>query len=123
MRKVVVLMMLLCIGTTYAQQERSLKLNKDKNIIEVVYYHENGEISQTGTYTVEGKLHGQWFSYCEDGNKIVSARYDNGKKVGKWFFWIGDTLKEVDYLDNTIAKINEWQKNTDVIASSGNLDR
>ncbi|WAC00796.1 nicotinic acid mononucleotide adenyltransferase [Lacinutrix neustonica] len=94
---------------SYAQQERDLKLNKDTNLIEVVYYHDNGVVSQTGAYTTDGKLQGEWLSFDTEGKKQVSANYDNGKKVGKWFFWNETTLKEVDYNNNAIANISEWE--------------
>ena len=90
---------------------------KKTDLIEVVYYHDNGKISQTGFYTKEGKLHGDWYSYNQEGNKIVSAKYDEGKKVGKWFYWNGNTLREVDYTSNTIASINEWT-NKNALASN-----
>ncbi len=92
---------------SFAQQKRDLKLNKDTNLIEVVYYHDNGEVSQTGTYTADGKLHGEWLSFNTAGKKVVSANYDNGKKVGKWFYWTKETVKEVDYSANTIASLKE----------------
>lgn len=85
-------------------------------MIDVVYYHENGEVSQTGSYTVEGKLQGDWLSYDENGKKIASATYENGKKVGKWFFWNGDTLKEVDYSSNAIASVNEWSNKNAIVS-------
>ena len=93
---------------TFAQKERVLKLNKDTNLIDVTYYHDNGVVSQTGTYTLDGKLQGNWLSFDAKGNKIVSANYDNGIKVGKWFYWNDKTLKEVDYSNNVIASVNEW---------------
>lgn len=94
---------------SYAQQERDLKLNKDTNLIEVVYYHDNGVVSQTGAYTTDGKLQGEWLRFDTEGKKQVSANYDNGKKVGKWFFWNETTLKEVDYNNNVIANVSEWE--------------
>jgi antitoxin component YwqK of YwqJK toxin-antitoxin module len=118
MKKVVVFLVMLCVGFTYAQKERSLNLNEDKDLIEVVYYHDNGEVSQTGYYTKEGKLHGEWFSYCEQGNKIVSAKYNNGKKVGTWFFWNNDILTEVDYTENEIASVNTWRNSDTSMAAS-----
>jgi antitoxin component YwqK of YwqJK toxin-antitoxin module len=118
MKKVVVVLIFLVVGVTYAQKERTLKLNKEKDLIEVVYYHDNGEISQTGYYTKDGKLHGNWFSYCQEGNKIVSAKYDNGKKVGKWFYWNDDKLTEVDYNDNIIASVNKWTSSETSVASN-----
>ncbi|WP_034060979.1 toxin-antitoxin system YwqK family antitoxin [Lacinutrix jangbogonensis] len=93
---------------SFAQEKRDLKLNKDTNLIEVVYYHDNGAVSQTGAYTTDGKLQGEWLSYSKEGKKQVSANYDNGNKVGKWFFWKDATLKEVDYTNNAIAKVSEW---------------
>lgn len=93
---------------SFGQQERDLKLNAENNVIEVTYYHDNGVVSQTGAYTLEGKLQGEWLSFDTEGKKVVSANYDNGKKVGKWFYWNNDTLKEVDYTNNTIVSVNEW---------------
>ncbi|MDO1501906.1 nicotinic acid mononucleotide adenyltransferase [Winogradskyella maritima] len=114
MKKFITLIAILAVSFSFAQKERSLTLNKKTDLIDVVYYHDNGKISQTGSYTKDGKLHGDWYSYCEEGNKIVSASYENGKKVGKWFYWSGDTLKEVDYSNNVIASINEWTEKTPV---------
>jgi len=106
MKKLVIILMMLCVGFTYAQKERTLTLNEEKNLIEVVYYHDNGQVSQTGYYTKDGKLHGDWFRYCEEGKKLVSAKYDNGKKVGKWIYWIDDKMKEVDYSKNEVTVVD-----------------
>lgn len=88
-------------------QKRELKLNKETNLIDVVYYHDNGAVSQTGSYTADGKLQGEWLSFNTEGKKTVSANYDNGKKVGKWFYWTNGTVKEVDYSSNVIAGLKE----------------
>ncbi|WP_299128224.1 nicotinic acid mononucleotide adenyltransferase [uncultured Winogradskyella sp.] len=118
MKKLVTILLVLTVSLTYAQKERELKLNKDKNLIEVTYYYDNGEVSQTGYYTVDGKLHGEWLSFCEEGNKLVSAKYDEGKKVGKWFYWSGNTLKEVDYSNNAITSVNQWTSSDAKVASN-----
>ena len=86
------------------KQRRDLKLNKDTNLIDVVYYHDNGVVSQTGSYTADGKLHGEWLSFNTAGKKIISANYDNGKKVGKWIHWIEGKKKVVNY-DNNVASL------------------
>ncbi|NNE33574.1 MAG: nicotinic acid mononucleotide adenyltransferase [Winogradskyella sp.] len=113
MNKNVLMLFAFFIGIiSFAQQERALKINKDTNLIDVVYYHDNGVISQLGSYTLDGKLHGEWFSFDTDGNKSVAANYDNGKKVGKWFYWTDKTLKEVDYTNNAIVSISDWQKDS-----------
>lgn len=118
MKKLFIVVVMLSISFTYAQKERTLKHNKEKGLIEVTYYHDNGKISQTGYYTEDGKLHGEWLSFCEEGNKLVSAKYDKGEKIGKWFYWNGDTLKEVDYSNNAIAKVNEWKSSDTSVASN-----
>ena len=95
----------------YAQEDtKVLTLDDENKLIKAEIYHENGELSQTGYYTLDGKLHGEWFSYCDQGNKLVSAVYENGKKVGKWFYWNGDNLHEVDYQQNIIASSTTWNK-------------
>lgn len=99
----------LIVVVGFAQEKRDLKLNKDASLIEVVYHHDNGVVSQTGAYTLEGKLQGEWLRYDTEGKKQVSANYDNGKKVGKWFFWKGDALKEIDYNNNAIVNVSEWE--------------
>ena len=110
MKKFILIFAFLITVVSFAQQKRDLKLNKDTNLIEVVYYHDNGAVSQTGTYTAGGKLQGEWLSFNAEGKKMVLANYDNGKKVGKWFFWTDKTLKEVDYTNNTIVTVNEWKR-------------
>ncbi len=103
---------------SFAQQKRDLKLSKDANLIEVTYYHDNGVVSQRGAYTVDGKLHGEWLGYNSEGKKQVSANYDNGKKVGKWFFWEGTALKEVDYNNNAIVNVSEWEVKSPVASNN-----
>ena len=113
-KKVLLLFTLVICMVSFAQQERELKLNDDTNLIEVTYYHDNGVVSQTGTYTLDGKLQGEWLTFDTKGDKSVSANYDNGKKVGKWFYWNDTTLKEVDYSNNAIASVSEWTNKTSV---------
>ena len=111
MKKLILFFAFLITVVSFAQQKRDLKLNKDTNLIEVVYYHDNGVVSQTGTYTADGKLQGEWLSFDTEGKKIISANYDNGKKVGKWFYWTKETVKEVDYNTNVIASLKESEIN------------
>ena len=115
MKKQFILFLALLISVvSFAQKERTLKLNEETNLIEVTYYHDNDVVSQTGFYTTDGKLQGEWLSYDSKGEKTVSARYDIGKKVGKWFYWNDTTLKEVDYSNNAIASVSEWTNKTSV---------
>lgn len=118
MKRIVMLILVLSVSISYAQKERQLKLNNKTNLIEVTYFHDNGEVSQTGFYTKEGKLHGDWFTYCQEGNKLISAQYDEGLKVGKWFYWRGDQLKEVDYENGKIIAVSDWKSVNSTIASN-----
>ncbi len=88
---------------SFAQVKRDLKLNNDTNLIDVVYYHDNGVVSQTGSYTLDGKLQGEWLSFNAEGKKVVIGNYDNGKKGGKWIHWIDGVPKEVNYVNNVAS--------------------
>lgn len=97
------------ISAQQKEKERDVTLLKDQNLIEVVYYYENGSIQQQGTYNLEGELHGEWVSFTPEGEKLSMGTYLNGKKHGKWFFWSEDILKEVDYSHNVIAAVQQWK--------------
>ena len=104
MKKLLFVFAFLITVVSFGQKERELKLNKDTNLIDVVYYHDNGVVSQTGSYTADGKLQGVWLSFNKEGKKTVSANYDNGKKVGKWIYWIDGAKKIVNY-ENNVASL------------------
>lgn len=106
MKKTILLLALICAVQSYAQDIKPT-FEKDGKMIKATYFHDNGEIAQTG-YLLEGKLHGQWFMYNDEGKKIVSGKYVNGERTGKWFFWKGDILKEVDFQENSIASVKDW---------------
>ncbi len=99
----VVVMMTLLV---YGQKEKELTLNEETGLIEAVYYHDNGMVSQTGTFNLERKLHGEWISFNEEGAKISQGTYENGMRSGKWYFWQGDTVKEVVYNNNIVASVD-----------------
>ncbi|HIB47132.1 MAG TPA: nicotinic acid mononucleotide adenyltransferase [Flavobacteriaceae bacterium] len=87
------------------------------NLIEATLYHDNGAIAQTGHYTKDNQLQGEWVSYDANGKKLAVAQYENGAKVGTWKFYQGDTMKEVTYADSKIAKVSTWEaKDTRVVS-------
>lgn len=112
MRTIVLFIALVFLTTvTLAQKkENKIGLNEETNLIEAVYFHENGNVSQIGTFNLEGKLHGEWISFNEKGKKISKGSYLNGRKTGKWAFWSGDKMKEVKYNDNSIARVDGVKK-------------
>lgn len=111
MKKVVLFILGIFLASYgYCQHRVDQKLNEETNLIEATYYHDNGLISQKGTFNLDGKLHGEWVSYDNKGEKIAFGSYDNGLKIGKWYFWSGESVKEVEYNNNTIASINGVKK-------------
>lgn len=94
---------------TTAQEKPKDSFVKEGNLIKGTMYHDNGEIRQTGYYNREGKLQGKWESFDDKGNKTAVAQYENGKKVGKWFFWNDDTLNEVDYSNSKITNVSTYK--------------
>ncbi|GAA4233353.1 hypothetical protein GCM10022291_10130 [Postechiella marina] len=109
MKNIFILLLALCTTVSFAQEEKVLKqdktfkLNKVTNLIDAVYYHDNGKVSQTGSFTADGKLQGEWLSFDEKGNKTITAYYDNGKKTGKWIHVINGVIKEVNYSKNVAS--------------------
>lgn len=119
MKNSVLLLAFLISVVSFGQEKRELKLNKETNLIDVTFYHDNGAVSQTGAYTLDGKLQGNWLSYNTLGKKLVSANYNNGVKSGKWFYWYEKMLTEVDYSQNSIAGVSTWESK-DALASRDN---
>ncbi len=106
MKKLILTLALTLVFTAaFAQKEKELKLNEETNLIEATYYHMNGVISQEGTFNLERKLHGEWMSYNEEGEKLAQGTYEGGVKSGKWFFWDNGMMKEVEFNDNAITSV------------------
>ncbi|MBT8300726.1 MAG: nicotinic acid mononucleotide adenyltransferase [Maribacter sp.] len=117
MKKSLFLLAILFVSAvSFAQKDKELILNEDTNLIEATYFHENGEISQQGTFNLAGKLHGEWLSFNDEGKKISVGSYDNGQKVGNWVFWSNDVLKEVNYDNNAIAGVVKTKNSTGIVS-------
>jgi len=96
--------------------EKQPKLEVENGMVKATYYHDNGQVAQTGYY-LDGKLHGEWKSFDTQGNKVAIANYEMGKKNGNWFFWNGETLQEVKYENSTIASVKIWNQTNPVVAN------
>ncbi|MFT5891809.1 MAG: antitoxin component YwqK of YwqJK toxin-antitoxin module [Dokdonia sp.] len=119
--KKIALILVLVFGFVTVQAQERIKKNtyiQNGDRIEAVLYFDNGVVSQTGFFTEDGKLTGEWISYNAEGNKTATAKYDNGAKVGKWFFWNQDTLTEVDYKDSRIAAVSTWKNEDSRVVSN-----
>lgn len=102
----------LMICTVQAQEKMKDQYVKEGALVKATLYHDNGSIAQTGYYTKKGEVTGQWSSYDRSGNKTAEAQYDNGVKVGTWFFWSADKLTEVDYSNSKVASVNVWKNDS-----------
>ncbi|MBW1297034.1 toxin-antitoxin system YwqK family antitoxin [Aquimarina litoralis] len=116
MRNLLMTLAVLFSGIMMAQDVKPT-FEKEGNTIKGTFYYETGEIRQQGFYNKEGKLHGEWKSYDATGKKIAMGQYENGEKTGKWFFWEGGKLSEVNYSDNSVASVTTWSNKSDVVVN------
>ena len=86
---------------------------KEGDLVKATFYHDNGNIAQLGNFQ-DGQLHGEWIMFDESGKKVAIGQYSLGMKTGKWFFWKGDLLQEVDYSDNRIVSVVNWNNGESV---------
>lgn len=106
MKYTITLMMLFAVTFVMAQQKPA-KVEVVGDMVKATYTYENGQVRQQGFYK-DGKLHGTWVSYDVNGKKTALGQYENGKKIGKWFFWSDTLLNEVDYRDSRVAEVTKW---------------
>lgn len=116
MKNLMILSVMFLGMITYAQGVKPQFEQLKDGTIQATYFHENGEIAQTGFF-LNKKRHGEWSSFDKKGDKTATAEYNNDKKTGKWFIWNGDKLTEIDYNNNQIASVNVWV-NKDPVASN-----
>lgn len=101
-------------SATIVAQTIEPNYEKVGKMVKATYFHDNGQIAQTGFY-LDGKLHGQWRMYDLTGKKVATGKYEMGKRSGKWFFWEGTILNEVDFSDNRITNVVQWN-NAEAVA-------
>jgi len=109
----------LTVSMAFAQNANKNTYYLDGDVIKATIYHDNGAVAQTGYYTADNKLTGEWVSYDFNGNKTAIAQYNNGEKVGTWLFFEGNIKREVSYDDSRIAKVKTWTV-TDTYVVSNN---
>lgn len=110
MKTTILFFALICTFALGAQDTKPT-FEKEGDLLKATYLHDNGTVAQVG-YFFNGKLHGEWNMYDEAGQKLAKGSYLNGEKTGKWFFWKGEEVSEVDYKDSRIASVQKW-KTTD----------
>ncbi len=113
MKKFMIAGMLLAAGIVSAQSVEPV-LEAEGKMVKATYYHANGMIQQQG-YFLDGKPEGKWISFDEAGNKKSVAQYAAGAKTGKWYFFNGNAVNEVDYTDNRVAAVKSYSKDALVV--------
>lgn len=112
MKKLIVLACLLTFGLTQAQKVKPT-YEKAGDLVKVTYFYDNGTVKEQGFFKNK-KLAGTWTAFDVKGNKTVIAHYKNGKKVGKWFMWSKEGLREINYEKNVIASVQTWKEDTKI---------
>ncbi|WP_298365672.1 hypothetical protein [uncultured Lutibacter sp.] len=105
---ITVFLFLIFSSCLYAQQTTLPKKTAKGNLQEITLFYDNGNIMQHGFYTNDGKLHASWESYNMDGTKKCYATYNYGVKVGTWTYWSKDKITKVEYDNNKIISIEEF---------------
>lgn len=109
MKKYIIILAVLFVGASAFAQDNTKKVTHEQkgDLVEATYFYADGNIEQKGTFNKDGKLHGLWVSYDIEGQKVASGNYENGKKVGTWYFWNNETVKEVNFDNSRISKVVE----------------
>ncbi len=118
MKKLLVIVALIGAVSFVSAQEKKNTYVKEGNLIKATLFYDNGQVSQEGYYTTDGKLQGEWVSFDRNGKKTAVANYDQGEKTGKWFFWNDGTLREVDYTQSKITSVNTWKIDGERVVSN-----
>lgn len=110
MKKIFILACFLVAGFTQAQDTNPL-YEIEGDLVKVTHFYDNGAVKEQG-YFKDKKLTGTWTTFNIKGDKTAIAHYNNGKKVGKWFIWDKEGLKEINYENYTIASVQTWKQDT-----------
>ena len=113
MKAVTTLILFLFVSLIYAQDVEPI-FEQYGDMVKATYFHDNGVVAQVGFYE-DGKPQGEWKMFDTTGKKIAMGQYILGKKTGKWFFWEGEGLREVDYADNKVASVIKWTDSESVV--------
>ena len=92
----------------YSQDSDNRKIVPVGDMFEVTIYYDNGSIMQHGFLSKDLNLHASWESYYMDGRKKCYATYDEGIKVGTWYYWYDNKITKVQYEDNKVIKVVDY---------------
>jgi len=100
MKNLMLILMLLFGLSAYSQTMEVSDWNND-GILEFVKYSEDGIMVEKGNL-LNGKYHGNIYSYYTNGDIKSVSRFNNGVKEGTWKLYNtnGDITHEIVYEDN-----------------------
>lgn len=110
MKKLLAIICLLAVSFVQAQ-EKEPTYEAVGDLVKATYYFEDGSIHKQGFFK-DKQLTGQWTQFDRKGNKVSIGYYKLGKKVGTWFQWKENKLRQVNYQNNTIASVSTWKEDT-----------
>ena len=103
---ILIFLFVFCFAFSYSQTTKVERTTSPQQI-KLTQFHANGEVAQQG-HILRNKLDGVWESFDADGKKIAVGNYDNGIKVGTWFFWTDVQLIEVEFTNNKVQEVIYW---------------
>ena len=103
---ILIFLFVFCFAFSYGQTTKVERTTSPQQI-KLTQFHANGEVAQQG-HILRNKLDGVWESFDADGKKIAVGNYDNGIKVGTWFFWTDVQLIEVEFTNNKVQEVIYW---------------
>ena len=109
--KKAILLAILFISAIGFSQENETTFEREGDLVKATYYFDNGDVKVQGFFK-DKKLTGIWTSFDKQGNKTQIAQYNEGKKVGKWFVWNKESLKEITYNNNAVVGVKDWRAET-----------
>jgi antitoxin component YwqK of YwqJK toxin-antitoxin module len=109
MKKIVCLLSFLLFSSfIYTQEFEKRKVVPVGDMFEVTIFYDNGNIMQHGFLSKDLKLHASWESYYEDGRKKCYATYNEGIKVGVWYYWYDNKITKVEYENNSVINVEDF---------------
>lgn len=111
--KNIITILVLTLTTIGYSQNTQPTFEAAGELVKATYFYEDGSIKTQGFFQ-DKKLTGEWIRFDKSGNKVQLAYYNNGQKVGKWFMWTKEALKEINYENNAIASVNVWKPESKV---------
>ena len=111
--KKIVFLAFLFVATVALAQEKEPTYEAVGDLVKATYYFEDGSVHKQGFFK-DKKLTGKWTQFDQKGNKVMVGHYKAGKKIGTWFQWKGNVLRQINYKNNTVASVSTWKEDTKV---------